>query len=437
MRTIAYWLTLLTIILMPWESFLILPGVGTASRFVGVVAAAFWVFTVFYTGKFRKLAPFHLVAFLFFLWNAITILWSIDPVETFLRSLTYMQLALFSLMLWDLFPTRANIQMGLQAYVLGAYVPAGSTIYNYMNGIAFSYGRYASTGDNPNTTGILVALALPLVWYLAASSDTTGALRRLRWVNYVYIPVAMFAILLTATRFALLMAVPAMLFGLSTAPRLSMKLRVLIFVAVLVALYGLSSWVPETALDRFATIDDEIQGGDLSDRTVLWDIGINMWLDHPFIGIGSGGYNMAVAPIFGRPRSIHNTFISVLVELGAVGICLFLLLLLMALLHIVRHSAWEFRFWLTTVGVWLMGNLLLTWIYYKPTWLVLGLLAASAGLAGHKSEPEPDPETTALVPAVVSRLSHPLPPRVREQAIPAPLVPQVAKTTGAYIVKRA
>ena len=395
MRRIAFWLTLFTILLMPWESFLVLPGIGTASRLVGMITAAFWLMTVLFTGTFRKPTPFHMVAFLFFLWNAVTILWSFDPEETVARTMTYIQLAIFVLLLWDLFSTAADVRMGLQAYLLGAYVPIASTIYNYMNGITFSYGRYASTGDNPNTTGILIGLALPLAWYLAASTNQEGSSRLLRWLNYLYIPVAIFAILLTATRFALLMALPAMLFGLSSLPRLRSGMRFLIFVILVGALYLLSTWVPETALARFATIGDELQTGDLSDRTVLWNIGLDLWLDNPLGGVGSAAYNAAVASIFGRPRSIHNTFVAILVELGTVGLLLFALLLLTAFLHAWRHPLWELRFWLTTLVVWLMGNLVLTWIYYKPTWLVLGLLAVSAGIEAKKMDPlrwnKPDP----------------------------------------------
>ena len=78
MRTVALWLSLILIFVIPWENTIDVEGVGTASRAVGLVVAAFWLLTVVASGRFRKPHPFHLVVFLFVLWNGASILWSLD-----------------------------------------------------------------------------------------------------------------------------------------------------------------------------------------------------------------------------------------------------------------------------------------------------------------------------------------------------------------------
>ncbi len=393
MRTIAYWLSLTVILTMSWEHFLVIPGLGSASRVVGILAGAFWLLTVLVTGKIRKITPFHGFIFLFILWNATSILWTIDPDRTLTQILTYFQMGILSFIIWDLYTTPAAIKAGIQVYVLGLTVPIVSTIADFIASIGTDYalyGRYSASGSNPNTTGILLATGLPLAWYLAVTvgKGKMGQVQRL--VNYAYIPVIMFTIILTATRFAIIMSLPTFIFGLGTFGKLKLGLRILMFTLLTIALFALGSLIPSASFQRLGTIDDELQGGDLNDRSELWQLGIDIWLENPVIGIGSAGFDTAVAPIYGRKRAVHNSFIAIAAELGIVGVGLFGVLLLMAILQALNHpSRWDALFWLTVLITWGLGNLALTWVYSKPTWLLLNLIVASANLSHLHATPGP------------------------------------------------
>ncbi len=398
MRTVSYWLLLMMILMIPWANFLTLPGLGTASRSMGILAGVFWLFTVLVTGKIRRISPFHLLVILFFLWNTVSLLWSRDPDSTVSQAITYIQMAIFSLMLWDLCTTRAAIKAGLQAYVLGLTVPIASTVTNFIANVGTEYalyGRYSSSGNNTNTTAILLAIGLPLAWYLAASvgEGKIGQMQRL--VNYIYIPAITFTIILTATRFAVIMSVPAFLFGLGTLTKLKPISRILIFVVLIAATVTLDFKIPQTSLQRLGTIDDEVRGGDLNDRTELWSRGFDIWLEHPILGVGSAGFDSAVAPIYGRPRAAHNSFVAISAELGIIGLGLFGLILVTAVLMAWGHpTKLDALFWLTVLITWGLGNLALTWTYSKPTWLLLTLLAASASLS-----PQPDNSGSHVMPS--------------------------------------
>jgi len=396
MRTVTYWLSLLVIFMIPWETLVVIPGFGSVSRFLGIFVGAFWLFTVLVTGKFRKIAPIHVFIFLFILWNALSVLWSIDPDETLTRLLTYVQMAVFSLIIWDLYSTPSAIRAGLQAYVLGLTVVIASTINNFLASSQTDYvlyGRYSASGSNANTTGILLAMGLPLAWYLASTAGDKKVERVLRLVNYAYIPMITFTMILTGTRFAIIMSLPAFIFGLGTLTRLKPGYRILIFILLAMALFSLGSKIPQASIQRLGTIDEEIQGGDLNDRTELWRLGLDFWLEHPILGIGSAGFDPAVEPIYGRPRALHNSFIAIAAELGIVGIVLFAIILVIAILQAWRHpTKWETWFWLTVLAAWCIGNLALTWVYSKPTWLLLSLLFASASLVRQYSPFWPDAE---------------------------------------------
>lgn len=370
---------------MSWEHFLVIPGLGSASRVVGILAGTFWLLSVLFKGKVRKLTLFHGCSFLFVLWNAASILWTIDPGRTLIQIITYAQMALLSFMIWDLYTTPSAIRAALQAYVIGLTVPIVSTITHFVSSIGTDYalyGRYSASGSNSNTTGILLAMGLPLAWYLAVSvgKGKVGQVQRL--VNYAYIPIIIFTIILTATRFAIIMSLPAFIFGLGTFGKLRPGLRVSMFTILAAGLLTLGSLIPSASFQRLGTIDDELQRGDLNDRSELWLLGIDIWLEHPLIGIGSAAYDTAVAPIYGRKRAVHNSFIAVAAELGIVGIGLFGIILVIAVLQALSHpSRWDARFWLTVLAVWALGNFALTWVYAKPTWLMLSLIVASAHLS--------------------------------------------------------
>lgn len=81
--------------------------------------------------------------------------------------------------------------------------------------------------------------------------------------------------------------------------------------------------VPQNALDRFMSDGTELTEGTMTHRTQLWSAGMEVFREHPFVGVGSGAYGSAIQSIVDVDLIGHNTFISVLVELGVVGALLF------------------------------------------------------------------------------------------------------------------
>lgn len=236
MRTVAFWLSLFMIFVIPWENSIDIEGVGTVSRAIGLVVAAFWIATVIVTGKFRKPHPFHLAIYLFIVWNIASIFWSFDEGATLDRLQTYLQLLFMVFILWDLYTTPGTMRAGLQAYVLGAHVAVGSTVVNYLTGNEESFLRYAATGFNANDLGPILALGIPIAWYLAINENNHSTLAKvLRVVNYAYIPAGILGIILSGTRGAMVAAVPAIIYILSTLTRFRLRTRVLIFIVLIVA----------------------------------------------------------------------------------------------------------------------------------------------------------------------------------------------------------
>ena len=115
------------------------------------------------------------------------------------------------------------------------------------------------------------------------------------------------------------------------------KNRTLFVLLVTLALTS-SLWMPQLLVDRFSEAVEvsstgQLQAGDTAaSRIEIWKAGFRTIPDHP-LGIGYGLYSIIV-PTYGleqalnRPnRDAHNEFVKVLVELGTLGLLVYLWLL--------------------------------------------------------------------------------------------------------------
>jgi O-antigen ligase len=385
-RTLAFVLSLVFIFVVPWEGMMEFPGLGTAAKLIGLATGASWLAAVIITSHFRKPGPFHIMVCLFVIWNALSLFWSSDPSSTFGHVLTWVQLLGMVFVLWDLYNTRPALMAGLQAFVLGAYVAIGAAVANYFAGNVFysHYQRFSPAAQTgPDGFGFLVVLGLPVAWYLASSMSTTRAGSLLKLVNYAYIPAAFVGLALSGTRTALIASVVGVAFGLSSLTRVRLAARVPIFLLLSLAILFLLPYVQSLrSFQRLGTTYTEITEGDLSNRTNNWREGLAVWPDHPIIGVGSNMYRT----VNSWGKLAHNTFISVLVELGIIGFILFGIILAIAVVKALSQPKWEARFWLTVLAVWAIGASTLTYEHRKATWLFLSLAIASAALTRQREE---------------------------------------------------
>lgn len=388
MRTVAFILSLVFIFMIPWEDTVDLPGLGTLAKMIGIAMAACWLASVVVRRGFREPGPFHLAFLLFVLWNAVSVFWSTDVNQTVTLLLTWVQLLGLVLILWDLYTTRATLLFGLQAYILGAYVAIGIAVANYFAGnvLYAHYQRFSSGGDtHPDGFGFILALGIPAVWYIVCSKSPTKISRMLKWINYTYIPAAFLGITLSGTRTAVIAAIPGMAFGLVSLTRLQLSKRIPVFVFFTLVFLILLPQVQTTrSFQRLGTTGNKIIEGDFTGRTDLWRAGLVSFAEHPLLGVGSNMYRS----VNRLGKLAHNSFLSVLVEVGLIGFALFGIVLTIAIVYAWRQPKWDSRFWLTTLVVWAIGAFTLTYEYRKATWLILSLLIANAALTCYRDETE-------------------------------------------------
>lgn len=396
MRRITYWLALILVFIIPWEDSISIPALGSIARLIGFVVAAFWAATMLLEGRFRKPHLFHVLVLLFFLWNFVSIFWSLDMESTIQRIKTYSQVFLLMLIYWDVFQKPENLEAGLQAYIYGSYILIISAIYNYIRGnVAVAYeGRYSATGINANELTLILIIGLPIAMQLFFAAGPGKTWTMFKLIYLAYVPLAIYSIVLTGSRTSLIAITPFGLFLVGTQ-RIRFDRKILILAVFLVSLFMLFPFIPQSVINRLGTIGSSIGTGDLGGRLNLWQEGIAVLAQHPILGIGSGAMISSIG------SAVHNTFISIAAETGFIGLLLFVSILGVVVYQVFSLPKGTSGLWLAVFTIWMIGILTLSWEFRKLTWIVLSFVI----IEGNLPEPVVAQKANDLLSGIV-RPSH-------------------------------
>jgi O-antigen ligase len=378
MRKLAYILSVVLIFTIPWEDAVSIVGVSSVTRYIGIVTSAVWLVSTLLRKKVRKPHIFHLFVLLFIIWNLTSLFWTLAVDESIQLVKTYVQLFIFMYIIWDLYLTLKAVNKALQVFVFGCFILIFTTVINYTLGreiSLYSGGRYAGVG-NANELALILTLGLPIAWHLATSRDNQDRYTILQILNFAFIPGALFAILLTGTRTAIFAVIPAFAYIIGTTRRLKPILRYSSLVFLVGAMFWLEPLIPRSIIERLGTTGASIITGDLGGRVNLWLQSLSLFYIHPLFGIGSGALSSPL--VIGAMA--HNTFLSVLTEVGLIGFVLFTCILVIVVQQAINQKKAYAILWTTILTIWAIGVFTLTWEYRKVTWLFLTLVVVGANL---------------------------------------------------------
>ena len=374
------------VFVMPFEDYLQAFGGISLGLILGVLTVSLVALRIAVTWQYRRLSPLHYWMIAFTAWATFSLFWTIDWNLTATRAGTYLQLLAVVFVIWELAATEARVFGLLRCYVGGALMAAVFLLINYMLGrtarqiyeaageMSWNDYRYTIAGLNENDLGLTLALSMPIALYLVAQRKgwwTTS----LGWLTLVgCVP----ALLLTGSRGGLLAATPALIMLLLAFSRLPYRQKLLAVIACGCVFAATMYFVPDRTWARFSTVTAEFSGGTFTHRLVIWAAGMEVFRDHALLGVGAGAHSAAILQAVDVPYVAHNSFLSVLVELGVIGELIFGALLASMVYCTFRLRSLDRWMWISFLLVWGIGVSALTWEYRKPTWFMFGALAAHA-----------------------------------------------------------
>jgi O-antigen ligase len=398
MSSLAYAALWLFAFSLPWENALvaIFPGVSIVSKATGALALAAALGFVLLSGRVRRWRSMHVAGLFFVVWCGVELFFIHVGTRLPYKFTTYVQLFLVMWIVWELAPSWKR-QLGLMiAYVFGSYLAAMATILQYRRE-AGALRRFAALDTDPNTLAMTLALAIPMAWYLSATSRNAT----LRWACRVYILVGLVAVALTASRGGMLATIVALLIVPLTMTRLSPGRLAMAITVLAVSGAAAVAYVPTQIIERLATTGTEVEDMSLGGRFGIWKSGVRALTARPLTGYGTGMWRSAVSPWLGpNPQVAHNSFLSVAVETGLVGLFLYLAMFFAVFRATRRLPLLERRYALVQLGTLVVAMMPLSWDDQKAAWFTLAALLGFSYATGTR--------VASAVPAVPQRRPAPV-----------------------------
>jgi probable O-glycosylation ligase (exosortase A-associated) len=199
-------------------------------------------------------------------------------------------------------------------------------------------GSYGHINDN-NFVALLLVVGVPLCWYSASMLKR----KWMRLAAFVFVFFSIVGVVLTFSRGGTLaLAVALLLIALRSRHKVLVVTILAISVVPVVYLAGAAY------ADRIATVTDPMSEQSAASRIYLIKIGFNMWRDHPVFGVGFGRTNqqLLMPQYYGQvvdssryaAKVLHNTYIQMLADCGALGITVYMAILLGAIYSMGRSA---------------------------------------------------------------------------------------------------
>jgi O-antigen ligase len=191
-------------------------------------------------------------------------------------------------------------------------------------------GRASGTFISPNNLAGLLAMLLPL----ALAYLLVGKVSIMTRILLAYAALAMAAgLAVTFSRGGYLAAATGIIFLLGILlghGNHRLKAALLLVVILTVGGFGTSHYLSQTVgyMRRVAAPEEntsrELIDASASSRLALWGAAARMWADHPWFGVGPAHFDYRFREyrpesVQGRPDRVHNDYLNLLADWGAVG----------------------------------------------------------------------------------------------------------------------
>jgi hypothetical protein len=297
--------------------------------------------------------------------------------------------------------TAAKDRRGAMAVMVGLVAGALLSVVYGLANPGPEEARLEGSALDPNELAAVLVAGVALSAAFIANTDR-GSVKRL--LSYLAVFLCVLGIFLTVSRGGLIALGVALFASLFLAGRWR-PLAFLATIAIAVGgFYYFAVIAPPEARERIATTsqgETELKQG----RTTIWKVAERAFKANPVTGIGANNFQVSARHyllqpgalgrsdlIIATPRVVHNTWLGQAVELGLVGLGLFVIIVLFSVgsaIRAARHfsalgdrggEALARGLAIGLIGI-LAADTFISEEYSKPLWILLGLGPALLGIA--------------------------------------------------------
>jgi O-antigen ligase len=296
------------IILAPFGIFVVVEGVGTISRYLGILTLVSFSIRLLFTDNLKIIIPRELYWFgLFILFGFVSIFWANSASTVIARSFTLIQLTILYIITYNLLSNNPKNYK----YIYISILIAGVCIS------AYSILILVRTQGISYFTRISIAQQID-VNHLASFLLITF------WISFFYFKdkskIYIFPLILISIAIVITQSRAALIAFLLTFVMYSLLNKMPIkSIIVFLILSIIIVWiVPEQFFYRFTSFisDKELILSAGGGRGYIWSFGWELFKSSPLYGTGLGNFTW----IFRPP---HSLFVQIISELGIIGLILF------------------------------------------------------------------------------------------------------------------
>jgi O-antigen ligase len=310
----------------------------TFTKVLGGLIAAGWLANNLIQRRARDvLNPQTVLVCVYLAWCAISAAHAFDPDAAMTQVVTYVLLALSMMMIGSVLDTPQRLRnfiFAIACWTIFTSVIALGMYYAGMTPYAVGWSNRNLLAMYINVGAIAALLLYPLMQGLLA-----------RLVVMIGVPVLLLTLALTLSRTGLIVMAVTIL---SVWYRLARERGFLVLFGTALACVALVFLLPGQFWERANTILPAIerQEDTFGMRVRVWQTGLRLIEDHPFLGVGPANFVQVSTRynpvgVLGRHLNSHNTYVGTAAETGLIGMALFLVVVIGATVSVRRavHAA--------------------------------------------------------------------------------------------------
>jgi putative inorganic carbon (hco3(-)) transporter len=318
-------LLLTLVVAFPWRGLLKYPSEQLSIiKVLGALLVLAFVFSVL-RGRVRLRGPAPVVAALVLgLLIALSVAFALDPGASMSKALRYGLFITFFILLVQLTPDRPAVIRIMRLFTLSATLGAIWALVAFLQG---DVTRAKGPIEDPVDFSLLLTATLPLAGFLFVQGG------KMRWVWGISFVLLLAAALATLSRGAIVGLAALAIWAIVTrkVPITGVVAGILVLAGV--AALAFTLWSP--LINERLQEKGKISGTNVAARKAFWAEAEHLAGEHPVTGVGPNEFGEAAGrdpssgyvlnnPLHLQDPVVHNTYLEILVESGAIALAVFL-----------------------------------------------------------------------------------------------------------------